>query len=398
MSGITKGVFIVSAKRTAFGTFGGTFKNTKPTAMQTVAAQAAIKEANISPDKIDTVVIGNIMPHTQTDGIYLARHVSLNCGIPQEKPALAVNRLCGSGFQSIVNGAQDILVGGAKVVLTGGVESMSLAPYVARNMRFGTALGTNYALEDSLWAGLTDTYCKLPMALTAEKLGEKFNISRSRVDEFSFNSQQKWGKSNAEGVFKAEITPFTTKVKGKEVQFQVDEHPRPQTTLEGLAKLPSIFKKDGLVTAGTASGISDGASAVILASEEALKEYNLTPLARLVAYSTVGVDPSIMGIGPVPAIQTVLKLSGWSINDLDLIEINEAFAAQTLACAEALGLDLNKLNVNGGAVALGHPLGASGSRITAHLVHEMKRKNLKKSVGSACIGGGQGIALLLESV
>lgn len=398
MSGVTKGVFIVSARRTAFGTFGGTFKNTTPTAMQTVAAQAAIKDANISPEKIDSVVIGNIMPHTQTDGIYMARHVSLNCGIPQDKPALAVNRLCGSGFQSVVNGAHDILVGGAKVVLTGGVESMSLAPYVARGMRFGVNLGVSPVLEDSLWAGLTDTWCKLPMALTAEKLGEKYGITRAQVDEFSFNSQQRWGKANAEGAFKAEITPFKTKVKGKEVDFVVDEHPRPQTTLEGLGKLQSLFKKDGLVTAGTASGISDGASAVVLASEEALKEYNLTPLARLVAYSTVGVDPSIMGIGPVPAIENVLKLSGWSLNDLDLVEINEAFAAQTLACASALKLDPSKLNVNGGAVALGHPLGASGSRITAHLVHEMKRKGLKKSVGSACIGGGQGIALLLESV
>lgn len=398
MSGITKGVFIVSAKRTAFGTFGGTFKNTPPSLMQTVAAQAAIKEAKISPDKIDTVVIGNIIPHAQTDGIYMPRHVSLNCGIPQEKPALGVNRLCGSGFQSIVNGAQDIIVGGAKVVLTGGVESMSMAPFIARNMRFGTTLGNTYNLEDALWGSLTDTYCKLPMALTAEKLGEKFNISRAKVDEFSFGSQQKWAKANSDGAFNAEITPFKIKVKGKEVEFKVDEHPRPQTTLEGLAKLQSLFKKDGLVTAGTASGISDGASAVILASEEALKEYNLTPLARLVAYSTVGVDPSIMGIGPVPAIENVLKLSGWSLNDLDLIEINEAFAAQTLACAEALKLDMNKLNVNGGAVALGHPLGASGSRITAHLVHEMKRKGLKKSVGSACIGGGQGIAVLLESV
>ncbi|KAG5673107.1 hypothetical protein PVAND_003181 [Polypedilum vanderplanki] len=398
MSAATKGVFIVSARRTAFGTFGGTFKTTTPTAMQTVAAQAALKDAGVSPDKVDTVVIGNIMPHTQTDGIYMARHVALNCGIPQERPALAVNRLCGSGFQSIVNGAHDILVSGAKVVLTGGVESMSLAPYVARNMRFGSPLGVNPVLEDSLWAGLTDTYCKLPMALTAEKLGEQYKITRDKVDEFSYNSQQRWAKANAEGAFTAEITPFPTKVKGKEVEFKVDEHPRPQTTLEGLAKLPSLFKKDGLVTAGTASGISDGASAVVLASEEALKEYNLKPLARLVAYSTVGVDPSIMGIGPVPAIQNVLKLSGWNLNDLDLVEINEAFAAQTLACAEALKLDLNKLNVNGGAVALGHPLGASGSRITAHLVHEMKRKGYKKSVGSACIGGGQGIALLLESV
>lgn len=261
--------------------------------MQTVAAQAALKEAKISPENVDTVVIGNIIPHASTDGIYMARHVSLNCGIPQERPALAVNRLCGSGFQSIVNGAQDIIVGGAKIVLTGGVESMSMAPFVARNMRFGTTLGTNYGLEDSLWASLTDTYCKLPMAMTAEKLGEKYNISRVKVDEFSYASQQKWAKGNADGAFAAEITPFKTKVKGKEVEFKVDEHPRPQTTLEGLAKLQSLFKKDGLVTAGTASGISDGASAVVLASEEALKEFNLTPLARLVAYSAVGVDPSV---------------------------------------------------------------------------------------------------------
>lgn len=261
--------------------------------MQTIAAQAALKDANVSPDKVDTVVIGNIMPHTQTDGIYMARHVALHCGIPQETPALAVNRLCGSGFQSIVNGAHDILIGGAKVVLTGGVESMSLAPYVTRGMRFGTALGTNYAMEDSLWAGLTDTYCKLPMAMTAEKLGEKYNISRERVDEFSYNSQQKWAKANADGAFLSEITPFPTKVKGKDVEFKVDEHPRPQTTLEGLSKLRSLFKKDGLVTAGTASGISDGGSAVIIASEEAVREYNLKPLARLVAYSTVGVDPSV---------------------------------------------------------------------------------------------------------
>lgn len=261
--------------------------------MQTVAAQAAIKDANITPDKIDTVVIGTIMPHTQTDGGYLARHVSLHCGIPIERPALAVNRLCGSGFQSVVNGAQDIILGAAKVVLTGGVESMSLAPFVVRNMRFGTTLGAPYNLEDSLWAGLSDSYCKLPMALTAEKLGEKYNITRQKTDEFSYASQQKWAKGNAEGAFKAEIVPFPIKIKGKEINFEVDEHPRPQTTLETLAKLPSLFKKDGLVTAGTASGIGDGASAIILASEEAVKEYNLKPLARLVAYSAVGVEPSV---------------------------------------------------------------------------------------------------------
>lgn len=366
------------------------------TQLQTIAAQAALKEANLSPEHVNSVIIGNILTFSQADGIFLPRHIALNAGCPIGTPALGVNRLCGSGFQSIVNGAQDILVGASKIALTGGVENMSQSPFIVRNIRFGATLGTPYAFEDSLWAALTDTYCKLPMALTAEKLGEQFGITRQQVDDFALASQQKWFKANEAGAFKTEIVPVPIKVKGKEVQFQVDEHPRPETTIEGLAKLKTLFKKDGLVTAGTASGICDGASCVILASEEALKEYNLTPLARLVSYSTVGVEPSIMGIGPVPAIETALKLAGWSKKDLDLIEINEAFAAQTLACAKALDLDVSKLNVNGGAIALGHPLGASGSRITAHLVHELKRKNLKRAVGSACIGGGQGIALCLE--
>lgn len=366
--------------------------------MQTAAAAQALKDANLSPEKVDSVVIGHVMQNTQTDGIYLPRHVSLHLGIPVETPALGINRLCGSGFQSIINGAQDIVLGAAKISLTGGVENMSQAPFTVRNVRFGTALGTNYNFEDSLWAGLSDSYCKLPMALTAEKLGEKYDIKREKVDEFSLLSQTNWQKGQDEGAFKSEIVPYKLKVKGKEVDFAIDEHPRPKTTLEGLNKLTSLFKKDGLVTAGTASGICDGAAAVILASEEAVKLYNLKPLARLVAYSTVGVDPTIMGEGPVPAIRDALKVAGWSLNDLDLIEINEAFAAQTLACAKALDIDVSKLNVNGGAVALGHPLGASGTRITAHLVHELRRKNLKRAVGSACIGGGQGIALLLEAV
>ncbi|XP_054741885.1 3-ketoacyl-CoA thiolase, mitochondrial [Anastrepha obliqua] len=398
MSAVTKGIYIVAAKRTAFGTFGGALKNISQTQLQTVAAKAALESAGLRGEQVDTVVIGNVIASSSTDGIYLPRHVGLQCGIPIETPALGINRLCGSGFQSIVNGAQDILLGSAKVALTGGVENMSQAPFIARNIRFGTALGSNYNLEDALWAGLTDTYCKLPMALTAENLAEQYKISKERVDEFSLRSQQNWTKAQKEGAFNAEIAPIKLKVKGKEVDFVVDEHPRPQTTIEGLAKLPSLFKKNGTVTAGTASGICDGAGAVIVASEEAVKEYNLKPLARLVAYSFVGVKPEIMGFGPVPAIQNVLKVSGKKLEDIDLIEINEAFAAQTLACADALGLDMSKLNVNGGAIALGHPLGASGSRITGHLAHQMQQKKLKYAIGSACIGGGQGIALLLESV
>ncbi|EDW64601.1 3-ketoacyl-CoA thiolase, mitochondrial [Drosophila virilis] len=398
MSAVTKGIYIVAAKRTAFGTFGGALKNINQTQLQTTAAKAALDAAGLKGEQVDTVIVGNVIASSSTDGIYVPRHVGLNCGVPIEKPALGINRLCGSGFQSIVNGAQDILVGGAKVALTGGVESMSQTPFIARNMRFGTTLGANYNLEDALWAGLTDTHCKLPMALTAENLADQYKISRERVDEFSLRSQKNWEKGQQEGAFNAEITPIKLKVKGKEVDFVVDEHPRPKTTIEGLAKLPSLFKKNGVVTAGTASGICDGAAAVIVASEEALKEYNLKPLARLVAFSFVGVKPEIMGIGPVPAIQNVLRVSGKKLEDIDLIEINEAFAAQTLACADALKLDQTKLNVNGGAIALGHPLGASGSRITGHLVHELQRKKLKYGIGSACIGGGQGIALLLEAV
>lgn len=265
--------------------------------------------------------------------------------------------MCGSGFQAIINGAQDILIGSAKVSLTGGVENMSTAPFCVRNARFGIPLGTSPVMEDSLWVGLTDTYCNLPMALTAEKLAEKYNITRQATDEFALKSQTNWKNAQSQGVFKNEIVPMKMKVKGKEISIEIDEHPRPETTIEGLAKLKSLFKKDGCVTAGTASGISDGASSVIVASEQAVKEYNLKPLARLVGYSFCGVPPEIMGFGPVPAIENALKVAGWNKNDLDLIEINEAFGAQVLACVEALQLDPSKLNVNGGAIALGHPLG-----------------------------------------
>lgn len=398
MSRAVKGVFIVSAKRTPFGTFGGKFRNTSASELQLVSAQAALAEAKIDPKLVDTVNIGNVLANSSSDGIFMPRHVLLRCGIPLEKPALGVNRLCGSGFQAIVNSAQDIETGCAKISLAGGTDNMSQAPYAVRNTRFGTTLGVNLQLEDTLWVGLTDTYCKLPMALTAEKLGEQFGISREEVDKFALRSQQNWKQAQDAGIFKAEISPVKVVEKKKEVVVEMDEHPRPQTTIEGLNKLPTLFKKNGLVTAGSASGICDGAGAVILASEDAVREYNLTPLARLVGYSSVGVEPSIMGIGPVPAIQNVLKVTGKTLDDMDLIEINEAFGAQTLACAKQLSLDMSKLNVNGGAIALGHPLGASGARITSHLVHELRRRKAKLGVGSACIGGGQGIAVLIEAL
>lgn len=396
MSAAVKGIFIVGAKRTPFGTFGGVFKGKSAADLQTVAAVAALKQANVSPDKVDTVVIGNVLVSSATDGAFLPRHVSLRCGIPIEKPALGVNRLCGSGFQAVVSGAQDILTGSAQIALTGGCDNMSQAPYAVRNVRFGTMLGAPIAFEDTLWTGLTDSYCKLPMALTAENLAEQYKIPRQEVDNFALRSQKKWKAAHDAGYFNEECAPVTVNIKRKDVEIKQDEHPRPETTIEGLAKLATVFKKDGVVTAGSASGICDGAGAIVLASEEALKAQSLTPLARLAGWATVGVDPKIMGIGPVNAILDLLKATKLTLNDIDLIEINEAFGVQTLACAQALKLDMEKLNVNGGAIALGHPLAASGARITAHLVHELKRRGVKRGIGAACIGGGQGIALLVE--
>ncbi|XP_063238114.1 3-ketoacyl-CoA thiolase, mitochondrial [Bacillus rossius redtenbacheri] len=398
MAAITKGIFIVAAKRTPFGTYGGKFAKTSATELQVVAAKAALAAGGIKPEVVDSVVIGNVLVASSSDGIFMPRHVQLRSGIPLDRPALGVNRLCGSGFQSIVNGAQFILSGDSKIVLTGGTDNMSQAPFAVRNVRFGTALGAAHEFEDTLWVGLTDTYCKLPMALTAEKLSEQFGITRQETDGFALRSQTLWKEANDKGYFKEELAPVQVKVKGKEVEVSVDEHPRPQTTLEGLQKLPTVFKKDGVVTAGSASGICDGAGAVVLASEDAVKEQGLRPLARLVGYSVVGVEPSIMGIGPSPAIKKLLALSGLSLSNIDLVEINEAFAGQTLACRKDLDLDADRLNVHGGAIALGHPLAASGARITAHLVHELRRRKGKYGIGSACIGGGQGIALLLESI
>lgn len=395
---LAKGVFIVAAKRTPFGSYGGKFVKTSSTELQIVAAKAALAAGNVDPKIVDSVIIGNVLMNSSSDGAFLPRHVLLHCGIPQDRHALGVNRLCGSGFQSIVNGAQSIMSGESNVVLTGGVDSMSQSPHVVRNARFGIPLGASYVFEDSLWTGLTDTYCQLPMALTAEKLAEVYKITREGVDEFALRSQTLWKKAQDNNVFNAELAPVTIKVKRADVVVDVDEHPKPKTTLETLGKLPTVFKKNGVVTAGSASGICDGAGAVILASEEALKKHSLTPLARLVGYSVVGVDPSIMGIGPAPSVSKLLSITGKTLNDIDLVEINEAFGAQTLACQKELKLDIEKLNVNGGAIALGHPLAASGARITSHLVHELIRKNLKYGIGSACIGGGQGIAVLVEKV
>jgi len=387
----------VGAKRTPFGAYGGKLKDKTPVDLQEIASRAALTAANVKPEIVDSVVVGNVISAASPDTAYLARHVLLRCGIPEGRPAYNVNRLCGSGFQSIVNGAQEIMLGESEIVLAGGVDNMSMTPHALRGIRFGVRLGLDVQAEDSLWVTLTDRHCNLPMGMTAENLADKYQITRQDTDNMALKSQTNWKQAQEGGRFTEEMAGVKIKVKGKEDVLTVDEHPR-LTTPESLAKLPAVFKKNGTVTAGSASGVCDGAGAVILASEDAVKKHNLKPLARLAAYSVAGCDPKIMGIGPVPAIRNLLQKSGKNLNEIDLVEVNEAFAAQFLAVEKELGLDPSKTNVNGGAIALGHPLAASGSRITAHLVHELRRRGVKYGIGSACIGGGQGIAVLLESI
>lgn len=393
---LLRGIFIVSAKRTPFGTYGGVLKDHSATDLAEHAAKAALAAGNVAPDLVNSVIMGNVM-QSSADAAYIARHVGLRCGVPIPVPALTVNRLCGSGFQSVISGAQEICLKESEIVLCGGSESMSQAPYAVRNIRFGTKFGVDLKLEDTLWAGLSDLHIKTPMGITAENLAEKYQISREDCDRYAHQTQQRWKAAHDAGHFTAEIAPIDVKYKKGTVPMTQDEHPRPQTTLEQMAKLPPVFKKGGTVTAANASGVSDGAGAVVIASEDAVVQHKLTPLARIVAYHVSGCDPSIMGIGPVPAITEALKKAGLTIKDMDLVEVNEAFAPQYLSVAKALGLDPEKSNVNGGAIALGHPLGASGSRITAHLVHELRRRGGRYAVGSACIGGGQGIAIILEN-
>ncbi|XP_035219527.1 3-ketoacyl-CoA thiolase, mitochondrial-like [Stegodyphus dumicola] len=318
--------------------------------------------------------------------------------MPNAVPCLTVNRLCGSGFQAVVTGCQEICLREAEIVLAGGAESMSQVPYCVRDIRFGTKFGTDYKFEDMLWSSVYDTYVDMPMAITAENLAVKYKISREECDEFALKSQKQWKQAHDNGRFKSELISIPVKVKGKEVSFDTDEHPRHDSTIEGLAKLKPVFKQGGTVTAGNASGICDGAAAIVLASEDSIKENKLTPLSRIMGYSYVGVDPAIMGIGPADAIRKLCENTGVKLNDVDLIDVNEAFASQFLAVQKELNLDPSKTNVNGGAIALGHPVGASGARILANLTYELRARKAKYAIGSACIGGGQGIAVMLENL
>jgi acetyl-CoA C-acetyltransferase/acetyl-CoA acyltransferase 2 len=388
-------VVILAAKRTPFGTFGGALKDLSATDLAVHASKAALAQSGVPLEDVGHVVMGNVV-QTSPDAIYLARHVGLRAGVPERAPALIVNRLCGSGFEALIHAAMLLQAGEAEVVLAGGTESMSQAPLVLRGTRWGFPLGKPPPMEDVLWSALTDTYAGLPMALTAEKLAERHRIGQDEVDELSLLSQRRWAAADEAGRFREELAPLEVKTRKGPVLFGRDEHPRPDTTLEGLRKLPKVFKKDGVIHAGAASGVADGAGAFVVATRSYAERRRLAPLASLVNWGHAGVDPTVMGIGPVPAVRNALARAGAALSDLDLFEVNEAFAPQYLAVERELGLPRDRTNVDGGAIALGHPLAASGARIAMHLVYELRRRGLRRGIGSACIGGGQGVAVILE--
>ena len=394
-----KDIVFLSGKRTGFGSFGGSLKDHSATDLGVVSAKAAIDAAAIDGEAIDHVVYGNAL-QTSADAIYLARHVGLRSGVPERAPAYTVNRLCGSGFQAIVNGAQEILLGAARTALVGGTESMSQAPHVVRGARFGDLrLGpAGKHFEDLLWEALRDTHCDLTMAQTAESLGDRYDVTREDSDGVALRSQQRAAAAWQAGRFDAEITPVSIRTRRGEIEYASDEHMRPDTTPEALSKLRPYFREGGLVTAGNASGIGDGAAGAVIADREWAEAEGLEPLGRLVSWAFVGVDPSIMGIGPAPAVRAALDRADLTLDDMDLVEVNEAFAPQYLSVERELGLDPDKTNVDGGAIAVTHPLAATGARITVHLLHELRRRGGRYAVGSACIGGGQGGAVVIEAL
>ena len=395
---MTKNVVILDGARTPFGNFGGALKDTSATELGVIAAKEALTRSRVDPADIDTIVFGNVI-QSASDAIYLARHIGLKIGAPIETPALVVNRLCGSGAQAIVNVAQSILLGESRVALAGGAENMSQAPHVIRGARWGLGLGQG-KLEDYLWEALTDSYIGAGMAITAENLAEEYSISRQAQDEYALRSHQNAAAATEKGILGQEIVPVqVTDRKGRVSTIERDEGIRSDTSLEVLAKLPARFIKDkGTVTAGNASGITDGAAAVVVADADYARERGLTPLGRVVSWGIVGVPPRVMGIGPAPAIRMALKRADLTLDDLDLVEVNEAFAAQCCAVEKDLGIRREVFNVNGGAISLGHPLGASGARISLTALYELRRRGGRYGVVSACIGGGQGIAVIVENL
>lgn len=389
-------VVIVSGARTAMARYTGVFSDVSAIELGAHAAKGAVARSGVDPAEFDHVVFGNVL-QTSSDAIYGARHVGLKAGLKVETPAVTVNRLCGSGIEAIAQAAQRLLLGEATMVLAGGMENMTQAPFVIRGARTGLKLGGG-ALEDFLFVGLTDSYCGLPMAVTAENLAQQKGIRRAEADAYALRSQQAADAAAKAGVFQEEIVPVEVKQGRKSIVVTEDDHRRPETTLETLAKLPASFQKDGMVTAGNASGIVDGAAAVVVTREKTAKERGLKPLGRIASWAAVGVDPSIMGIGPVPSTRKALQFAGLKLEQMDRIEVNEAFAPQYLAVEKELGLCRDKTNVNGGAIALGHPLAASGTRLVLTVLNELRRKGLKYGLATACIGGGQGIAMIVEAI
>jgi acetyl-CoA acyltransferase 2 len=381
------------------GAFGGSLRGLSATDLGVIAAEAALERAGTPTEEVGHVVFGNAL-QTSSDAIYLARHVGLRAGLPHDTPALTVNRLCGSGFQAIIGGAMEIMLGETDVALCGGTESMSQAPHVIRGARWGDQrLGpAGKFYEDLLWEALTDTFAGCSMAMTAENLASHYGITREAVDEYAHRSQQLAKAACEEKRFDAEIVPITLKTRKGETDFACDEHMRPETTMEMLGKLKPYFKEGGTVTAGNASGIGDGGAAVVIASASYADRHGLKPLGRLVSWGIAGVEPKHMGIGPAPASRLALKRGEMELDQMELVEINEAFASQFCAVEKELGLDRERTNLSGGAIAMSHPLGMSGARITVHLLHELRRQGKRFGLGSACIGGGQGIAVVVESL
>jgi len=390
-----KEVFIVDGVRTAIGSFGGSLADFSSVELGKVVTKAVMERAKVNPADIDEVLMGSIYQAGLGQGV--ARQVAIGAGIPVEKTAVTLNMLCGSGMRAVATAAQNIMCGDAEMIIAGGTESMTNAPYLLKKARYGYKMGNGELVDSLINDGLQDVFNNYHMGVTAENLAAKYNLTREEQDKFAAESQNKAEKALKENRFADEIAPVAIpQRKGDPVIFAKDEFPKAGVTAEGLAKLRPAFKKDGSVTAANASGINDGAAALLIASADAVKKHGLKPMAKIVSYAWAGVDPSIMGIGPAEAVRKALKKAGWELKDVELIEANEAFAAQSLSVAKELGFNKDIVNVNGGAIALGHPVGASGARILVTLLHEMKKRNLKKGLATLCIGGGMGIAICVE--
>ena len=387
-------VVIASAVRTPIGTYGGTLKDTTVGELGSIAIKEALKRANIPADKVDEVLMGHVLQGGH--GQNTARQAAIAAGIPVEVPSIAINKLCGSGLRTVSMAAQFIMLGDADIIVAGGMENMSSTPYVSMNSRWGARMGDTKLVDSMIHDGLTDAFNHYHMGITAENIAEQWKISREEQDAFALRSQNLAEKAVKEGRFKDEIVPVVIKTRKGEVVFDTDEYPKFGTTIESLTKLKPAFKKDGTVTAGNASGLNDGAAAIVVMSADKAKEMGIKPLAKIISYGSKGVDPSIMGYGPVGATKVALQKAGLTINDIDLIESNEAFAAQSISVARDLGFDMNKVNVNGGAIALGHPIGCSGARILVTLLYEMEKRNAKRGLATLCIGGGMGTSLIIE--